>query len=257
MSAGLVEKLSILFKAIRAIKNWNDYVSLYFNRIKSDHVVLEMRNGIKIKLRVNSTDLMAFTHVWLLKEYERPGFDIKNNDIIIDVGGHIGLFAIFSSQFCKSGKIYCFEPIKENFDMLKANIELNHITNIVPTNVAVSKDDGNVTIYLNEDESGHSMYVTGTKSVQVKSISLQTIFDVHNIGSCDFLKVDCEGEEYAIMDSLPSAYYDKIKKMCIEYHFADTKPHLVEGVIKKLESLAFDVKTRMILSDIGFLYAKK
>jgi len=257
LSAGLVEKLSILFKAIRATKNWNDYVLLYFNRIKSDHVVLEMRNGIKIKLRVNSTDLMAFTHVWLLKEYERPGFDIKNNDIIIDVGGHIGLFAIFSSQFCKSGKIYCFEPIKENFDMLKANIELNHITNIVPTNVAVSKDDGKVTIYLNEDESGHSMYVTGTKSVQVESISLQTIFDLHNIGSCDFLKVDCEGEEYAIMDSLPSAYYDKIKKMCIEYHFADIKPHLVEGLVKKLESLAFDVKTRMILSDIGFLYAKK
>jgi len=257
LSAGLVEKLSILFKAIRATKNWNDYVLLYFNRIKSDHVVLEMRNGIKIKLRVNSTDLMAFTHVWLLKEYERPGFDIKNNDIIIDVGGHIGLFAIFSSQFCKSGKIYCFEPIKENFDMLKANIELNHITNIVPNNVAVSKDDGKVTIYLNEDEAGHSMYVTGTKSVQVESISLQTIFNLHNIGSCDFLKVDCEGEEYAIMDSLPSAYYDKIKKMCIEYHFTDIKPHLVEGLIKKLESLAFDVKTRMILSDIGFLYAKK
>ena len=257
MSAGLVEKLSILFKAIRATKNWNDYVLLYFNRIKSDHVVLEMRNGIKIKLRVNSTDLMAFTHVWLLKEYERPGFDIKNNDIIIDVGGHIGLFAIFSSQFCKSGKIYCFEPIKENFDMLKANIELNHITNIVPNNVAVSKDDGKVTIYLNEDEAGHSMYVTGTKSVQVESISLQTIFNLHNIGSCDFLKVDCEGEEYAIMESLPSAYYDKIKKMCIEYHFTDIKPHLVEGLIKKLESLAFDVKTRMILSDIGFLYAKK
>ena len=82
-----------------------------------------MRSGIKIMLRVNSTDLMAFTHVWLLKEYERPGFEIKNNDIIIDIGGHIGLFALYSSQFCKSGKIYCFEPIKENFDMLKSNIE--------------------------------------------------------------------------------------------------------------------------------------
>ena len=80
-------------------------------------------------LRVNSTDLMAFTHVWLLKEYERPGFEIKNEDIVIDVGGHIGLFALFSSQFCKSGTIYCYEPIKENFEMLKASIDLNHIKN--------------------------------------------------------------------------------------------------------------------------------
>lgn len=257
MSAGLAEKISILFKAIQVIKNWNDYVSLYFNRIKSDHVVLEMRNGIKIKLRVNSTDLMAFTHVWLLKEYERPGFEIKNNDTIIDVGGHIGLFALFSSQFCKSGRIYCFEPIKENFDLLKANVELNHITNIIPTNTAVSKENGMVTIYLNEDEAGHSMHVTSTKSVKVESISLQTILDSNNIDSCDFLKLDCEGEEYAIMDSLNSTHYDRIRKMCIEYHFADIKPHLLEGLIKKLKSLSFDVKTRMILSDIGFLYAKK
>jgi len=257
LSAGLIEKLSILFKAIRVIKNWNDYVTLYLNKIKSEHIVLEMRNGIKIKLRVNSTDLMAFTHVWLLKEYERPGFEIKNNDIIIDVGGHIGLFALFSSQFCKSGRIYCFEPIKENFEMLKTNIELNHITNIIPTNAAISKDNGTVTIYLNEDEAGHSMYVTSTKSVKTESISLQTVLDSNDIGLCDFLKLDCEGEEYAIMDSLPLLSYDKIKKMCIEYHFADTKPHLLKGLVEKLESLSFDVKTRMILPDIGFLYAKK
>ena len=257
MSAGLLEKISILIKAIRTIKNWNDYVSLYFDRIKSEHLILEMRNGIKIRLRVDSTDLMAFTHVWLLKEYERPGFEIKNDDIIIDIGGHIGLFALFSSQFCKSGKIYCFEPIKENFDMLKSNIELNHIANIFATNIAVSKDNGRVTIYLNEDEAGHSMYVTGTKSVQVDSTSLQTIFDLHNIDSCDFLKVDCEGEEYSIMDSLPYPYYDKIKKMCIEYHFGDTKPHLLKSLIQKLESYSFDVKTRKILPDIGFLYARK
>lgn len=257
LSARLSEKISILFKAIKAVKNWNSYVALYFNRVKSDHVILEMRNGVKIRLRVNSTDLMAFTHVWLLKEYERPGFEIKNNDTVIDIGGHIGLFALFSSQFCKSGKIYCFEPVKENFDMLKANIELNNIVNIIPVNAAVSTDNRTVTIYLNEDEAGHSMHVIGTKAVQVRSISLQNIFDSYNIDSCDFLKVDCEGEEYSIMDSLPISYYDKIRKICIEYHFADIKPHLLEKLIKKLESFSFKIKTRKILPDIGFLYASR
>lgn len=257
MSAGLLEKIDIFFKAVKTIKNWNSYVALYFNRIKSDHIILEMRNGIKIKLRVDSTDFMAFTHVWLLKEYERPGFEIKNNDIIIDIGGHIGLFALFSSQFCKFGKIYCFEPIKENFEMLKANIELNHIANIIAANIAVSKDNNTVTIYLNEDEAGHSMHVIGAKTVQVKSLSLQSIFDSYHIDSCDFLKLDCEGEEYAIIDSLSSNLSDKIKKMSIEYHFVDTKPHLLDGLIKKLESFSFNIKTRKILPDIGFLYATR
>jgi FkbM family methyltransferase len=239
------------------IKNWNDYVALYFRKIKSEYVILNMRNGIRIKLRTSSTDLMAFTHVWLLKEYERSGFEIKNNDTIIDIGGHIGLFALFSSQLCKSGKIYCFEPIKENFDMLNSNIELNHISNIIPINAAVSKDNDKVTIYLNEDKAGHSMYVTGTKSVQVTSTSLQTIFDSNHIEKCDFLKVDCEGEEYVIMNSLPTEYYDKITKMCIEYHFVDVKPLLLKTLIQRLESCSFEVKIRKILPDIGFLYAKK
>lgn len=257
MSATLLEKIRILLKAIRAIRNWNDYAGLYLHRIKSDHIVLEMRNGIKIKLRVNSTDLMAFTHVWLLKEYERPGFEIKNNDTVIDIGAHIGLFALFSSQFCKSGKIYCFEPVRENFDMLKMNLELNNITNVVATNAAVSTDNGIVTIYLNDDEAGHSMHVTGSKSIQVRSVSLQSVFDSQHIEKCDFLKVDCEGEEYSIMDSMPSPYYEKIRKICIEYHFADTKPNLVEGLIKKLESFSFKIKTRKILQNIGFLYATR
>ena len=61
---------------------------------------------------------MALTNVWLIQDYSSKDFSIKNDDIVIDVGAHIGLFALFASQYCKSGKIYCFEPVKENYDLL-------------------------------------------------------------------------------------------------------------------------------------------
>ena len=257
MSASLFEKVRILIKAIKVIKNWHLYVALYLNLIKNEHIILETRNGIKIKLRVNSTDLMAFTHVWLLHEYDRTGFEIRDTDIVIDIGAHIGLFALFSSQFCKNGKVYCFEPVKENFDLLELNLELNNIRNVVATNVAISTSIGVVTIYLNEDESGHSMYVTGSKQIQVKSLSLQDVFDSNKLEKCDFLKIDCEGEEYKIIDSLPTSYFDKINKMCVEYHFVDTKPYLLQDMIKKLKLLSYMIDTRNILPSIGFLYEKK
>lgn len=237
MSASLFEKARILIKAVKAIKNWHLYVALYLNLVKNEHVVLETRKGIKIKLRVNSTDLMAFTHVWLLHEYDKPGFEIRDADTVIDVGAHIGLFALFSSQFCKNGKIYCFEPVKENFDLLESNLEINNISNVVATNAAISTSSGVVTIYLNEDESGHSMYVTGSKQIQAKSLSLQDVFDSNKLEKCNFLKIDCEGEEYKIIDSLPDPYFDKIEKMCVEYHFVDTKPRLLQDMTKKLKSL--------------------
>ena len=256
MSASLFEKTKILIKAIRVIKNWHLYVALYLNLIKDEHVILESRNGTKIKLRVNSTDIMAFTHVWLLHEYDRTEFEITNTDIVIDIGAHIGLFALFASQFCKNGKIYCFEPVKENFEVLESNLILNNIKNVIAVNAAISTSNEKITIYLNEDESGHSMYVTGTKKIQVKSFTLQNVFDSNKLEKCNFIKIDCEGEEYKIIDSLSTPYFNKINKMCIEYHFVDTKPELLENMIKKLKT-SYSIHTRKILPSIGFLYAKK
>ena len=211
MSASLFEKTKILIKAIRVIKNWHLYVGLYLNLIKSEHIILESRSGMKIKLRVNSTDIMAFTHVWLLHEYDRTEFEINDTDIVIDIGAHIGLFALFASQFCKNGKIYCFEPVKENFELLESNLVLNNIRNVISFNAAISINNDNITIYLNKDESGHSMYVVGSKKIQVKSFTLQDVFDSNKLQKCDFIKIDCEGEEYAIIDSLSTTYFNKNK----------------------------------------------
>lgn len=250
-----LEKIRILIEAIKVIRNWHSYVFTYLGWIKSEHVILETRTGFKIKLRVNSTDLMAFTHVWLLREYDKPGFKINSDDTIIDVGAHIGLFALYASQFCKQGKIFCFEPVKENFDILLANLQLNKLTNVKPFNIAVSQKIGEVKIYLNDDESGHSMFVPGTKYITIKSVSLKDIIDSNNLERCDFIKLDCEGVEYEIIDSLPNDYFNKIKKMCIEYHFVDEKPYLLENMSKKLSDLSYEINSRNISKSIGFLYA--
>ena len=218
---------------------------------------METRKGIKIKIRVHSTDLMAFTHVWLLREYEREGFKIDNKDTVIDIGAHIGLFALFASQFCKDGTIYCFEPVKENYEILLSNLQLNNIKNVKPHNIAISDKIGTVTIFLNADESGHSMYVSSEKSITVQSNSLKNIIDSNKIEKCHFAKIDCEGEEYEIVDSLSEDYFTKIQKMCIEYHFADTKPYLLIDLIKKLKKSSYEVSTRKLSNSIGFLYAKK
>ena len=250
------EKCKIFWKVIKLVKNWHVFLFIYFKFIH-DEVVLEMKSGIKIKLRSDSTDLNAFTYVWILEEYNHPGFKINKNDIIIDIGAHIGLFALYASQFCKDGKIYCFEPIKENFNLLLANIELNGISNIIASNKAISTKSGYVTIFYNLDEAGHSMHVSSEKSVKVESVSLSDFLDSYPIQSCNLLKIDCEGEEYGIIDTLESNYFDIIKKMCIEYHFLDEKPSLLENLNKKLISHSYSVECRNISKSIGFLYAKK
>lgn len=249
-------KFSILLKAIRVLKNWPMYPIVYYRLTKNEHIILETRSGLKIKIRTNSTDIMAFTHVWLIEEYSNPGFDLHEYDTIIDIGAHIGLFTLFASQFCKNGKIYCFEPVKENYDLLLSNIALNNLSNVSAFNVAVADKISTVKIFLNNDESGHSMFEQDSNSIEVQSTTLKNIFDENNISTCNFIKMDCEGAEYDIIGSLPQEYFIKIQKLIIEYHMADKKPDLLEALISKLESFSFVVKKKILFPDIGFLYVK-
>ena len=257
MVSDFFSKVRILVRSWKILKNWYLYPLVYFKLTKKDYVIFETRSGLKIKIRVNSTDLMALTHVWMIQEYSGDDFPISNDDVIIDVGAHIGLFALFASQFCKNGKIFCYEPIKENYKILIENIEMNQIQNIFPNNLAVTKKTSRVKIFLNDDQSGHSMFIQNKNFVEVDSKSLSDIFIDNGIKECDFLKLDCEGAEYEIVESLPSDLFTKINKTVIEYHMVDTKPELLEQLINKLKQFSFSVHTRPLFVDIGFLFGKK
>ena len=251
------EKFKILLKAIVILSNWYYFPMAYFRLIKNEYVYFHTRSGLKIKLRTNSTDLDTFTIIWLKKEYTKFDFEIHNNDVIIDVGSHIGLFALYASQFCKEGKIFCFEPNQENYNLLLSNIELNHISNITSYNAAVSNSDTDVILYLNDDNTGHSLHNPTPKFVKVKSLTLQSILDSNKLVICDYLKLDCEGSEYDIIESLPDKYFNEIKKIYIEYHFFDTKSHLVDRLMKKLESLSYSITKVPMPFEIGSIYAKQ
>ena len=61
-----------------------------------------------MKIRVKSTDLMQLTTIWLTREYEVPGFEIKEDDTIIDIGGILDCLCYSVNSFA----------IKEKFIVL-------------------------------------------------------------------------------------------------------------------------------------------
>ena len=253
----LIKKIKVLKKAKLVFKNWIIYPLSYYNFIRNDFIIFKTRSKKIIKLRKQSTDLMALTNVWLVEEYKKENFEIKPNDIVIDIGAHIGLFTIYASQFCTKGKIYSFEPVLENYELLLENIKLNKLDGVTSFNQAISNSNEPIKLFLNNDEAGHSMFSESSKSIIIDSISLQKIFDKNQIKHCNFLKLDCEGAEYEIIKNLPSEYFKKIDKLVIEYHMADLHPEFLIELKEILLRQNFKIETKKLFSDMGFLYAIK
>lgn len=253
MPFNLLLKLKALRKSISVIENWHLYPLLYFNLLNNDATFI-LKNKIKIKLRTNTTDIQAFTNVWLFNEYK--DLTIEQNDTIIDIGAHVGLFTLFVSQHCKKGRILCFEPIKENYDALSDNIQLNKLENVKTFQSAVADKSGITKIFLSDDFSAHSLHGNGVGR-DVTSISLKEIFDVNKIENCDLLKLDCEGSEYAILNALPELYYNRTKKIIMEYHMAYKKPELLQELLVKLEEMNYEVTIHEKDKDSGILLASK
>ena len=249
------EKIRIFVKATKIFKNWNDLLSVYFKLTKKETIIFKTKNNIKLKIRVNSTDFMALTNVWIIEEYAKEGFHIKNDDIVIDIGGHIGLFSIYAAEKCKSGKIFSFEPVKENFEMLKDNIAVNKIKNIFPENVAISNEKSKVTIFLSNDESGHGMYSKSSNSITIDAINLEEIYLKNNLKKCDFLKIDAEGAEFDILENISENMLKTISKIVIEYHiFNRNLTERLENIVEKFEKNGFKITKTPYSDTLGLLF---
>ena len=253
----ILEKFKIFLRVMKVFRNWWLYPIVYLKLTKKPTVIFETKNGIKIMLRTNSTDLMALTHVWLIGEYSKQDFQIKKTDVVIDVGAHIGLFSLYASQNCTKGKIFAFEPIKENYEILESNKKLNDFSNIQSENCAISNVTSKITLYQSNDESGHSKFIQTNNPVEVASKSLNDFFKENRLESVNLLKLDCEGSEYEIIDSLEDKYFEMTEKMIIEYHLADSNPELLEKLKNKLKYHSYKISIEPLFKDIGFLYAKK
>ena len=253
-----MSKISIFLKIIKAVKNWHIVFLVYFGIYRKEFFSLYLKNGLKINLRTKSTDLQAFANVWILKEYEINGFEIRENDLIIDVGGHVGLFALYASLRCPEGKIISIEPHPQNFSLLKENMNNNKILKTKLVNKAITNSNEDIELFIDSlDDSAHSIYGTGKKSILIKSITLIEIMNENKFSKCNLLKMDCEGAEFEIIQSLSDKELLRIEKICLEYHLKRDKLSPLDNLRIRLEKMGYNVNIKPTNEFLGMLYAKK
>ncbi|CAN5762010.1 hypothetical protein BH11BAC4_BH11BAC4_07020 [soil metagenome] len=177
-------------------------------------------NGFTIKLPTRYVNYFP-------ANYEADNFSFLRKhtglgDHVLDIGAHIGLFAVAAAQIAGSeGKVYAFEPADETRQLLQQTIAINHFENVItPYAEAMGAKSGKITFYVSPIKGDNSNSLVSYKQdrklipVEVDMFSIDDFIEQKKISKPAFIKIDVEGAEY---DALKGAIatLKNLKPACI------------------------------------------
>ncbi|MBD3340591.1 MAG: FkbM family methyltransferase [Candidatus Lokiarchaeota archaeon] len=119
---------------------------------------LVLPNGKEIYYIDELTALDVYREIFKENIYFKHDIEIKNGDIVFDVGANIGLFSLYIADLVSDLNIYAFEPVEPIFKILKANVA-DLSCNITTYNIGLSKKDETIEFFYYPKVSADSAAV--------------------------------------------------------------------------------------------------
>ena len=180
-------------------------------------------NGNKFYFDFNTRhDYPTFWEIFINKDYDKiDECKISNDDVVLDIGGNCGFFALYSIQNGAS-KVYSVEPVKTSFEQI---VKLsNNFPEIIPINKAVSETNGTVIMSVDEESSATNcvthyseMFGGNSNKEIVDSININDLL-LNIKEKINFMKVDCEGSEFELFKTISDDNLKKIDMIIVEVH---------------------------------------
>jgi FkbM family methyltransferase len=232
--------------AKRYFVNFNEYRAALYN--KGDGTVdIRTADGLVITIRRNILDARVLQEVFLANPYVSGLTALGPDPVVVDIGAYIGDFALYAIKHFGARQVFAYEPSKRNFSIMRRNIETNQCEDrIVSVNMAVSDTN---TVFMDIDvpdsrQINVSVYQPSSSLTRVPSVTLKDLFDIHKVESVDFLKLDCEGSEYAILLSAPLGLFGRIRNIAMEFHEIEGFKQKLNAVIERLRNAGYAVSVR-------------
>ncbi|HEY9283906.1 MAG TPA: FkbM family methyltransferase, partial [Pyrinomonadaceae bacterium] len=81
-------------------------------------------NGMSVVHHGSFQTSVLYKEIFEDEVYFRHGVTVADGDCVFDVGANIGLFSLYVNRRCEGASVYAFEPIRPNFETLRANLSL-------------------------------------------------------------------------------------------------------------------------------------
>ncbi len=206
------------------------------------------RGGMRIACREGTVDEQAIQPwiEWLELPAPRPQ-EPAQDDVILDVGAHIGGFTLLAASLAPNGRILAVEACRDSYEMLRRNVELNNLENVEASHLALAGRPGEVRLHRGATGNwGNSITsASGPVVERVPATTLAAYLDERAVDRCDFAKLNCEGAEFQILLSSPPETLRRIARMLVFHHLelVDDQNSLAE-LERHLERAGFELGLR-------------
>ncbi len=197
-------------------------------------------NGLTLWLpsrRMRGAAEYVVKEIFKQRRYYRPGFEIRPDDTVVDVGANMGAFVLWAATQAPRGRVVAVEPTSI-IDCLNTNVSRNGLKNVTTVKAAVGGEGGDLRFVtypgfnINSHQHGwRPAPVTrlliklryGSNSIApvqetARVTTLGRLMDDCGLERVNFLKVDCEGGEYAIFENLTARDLARVDRIAMEFH---------------------------------------
>ncbi len=172
--------------------------------------------------------------------------------VFIDVGAHVGLYALpVSRTLAPGGEVFAFEPSESNYRYLVRHVKYNGIDNIRAYSLVIG-DASKESVRFYEHVKGGSGLGGLTRRTKRASdqfveldrrqVSLDEFCEEHGVAP-DVIKIDVEGAEYLVLEGARRTLAMHRPTMFLSLHPAQLESlgHSVRAVESLLASLGYSV----------------
>lgn len=286
----MVENVSICFEIVRSIL----FEGISYDRIiigktlygdLSDVCSIKVaQNGnfyVESKgiiISVKSEDELNNVIDTIVMECYEYNLNSSKQEIVFDVGMNVGDSAVYFGRMEKVQMVYAYEPFGDTYNRALENIKFNNLSNkIMPFNIGLSNRKFCQTVSFNANMScgqstileyekisketyrnwgliDESQNVDETVKINKASDEFRSIISGHK-DKLFVLKMDCEGEEFAIIDDLDNGgLLGQFNLIMLEWHYKT--PEMLKSIISK-NGFSWCSINKSINPSMGLLFAWK
>jgi len=193
------------------------------------------KNSLRYFLAFNPLVPKFIQDISPIKGYELYR-QLKKGDVVVDAGAFTGDYTVFAAKKVgPKGKVIAFEPDSKNREILRKNLEVEKIKNVI----IIPRGLWNKESFLKFNSSNglHSNIQGLTGNISIPVSKLDNEIKKLKIKRLDFIKMDIEGAEIeALMGSLKTLKEFHPSLAIASYHVVNGNETSIflEGFLKKI-----------------------